>query len=60
LEINKNLKENKEIIFEKNIQLENEEYEINRLKTKFVDLTKEKEEKIKRLKNKISQEKEGR
>jgi hypothetical protein len=58
LEIKENLKDNKEIISEQKIQLDNKEEVIKRLKTKVFDLTKEKEEEIKRLKNEISQAKE--
>jgi chromosome segregation ATPase len=58
LEIKENLKYYKEIIYEQKIQLENKEEEIKRLKTKVVDLTKEKEEEIERLKKQISQAKE--
>jgi chromosome segregation ATPase len=58
MEIKENLKDNEEIISEQKIQLENKEEEIKRLKTKVVELTKEKEEGIERLKNEISQAKE--
>jgi hypothetical protein len=44
LEIKEKLKDNEEIISKKKIQLENKEKEIKRLKTKVVNLTKEKEE----------------